>query len=376
MIKLVHIYVAVAILMLSHCKSTTLPNLGANDDQGISTSDLEGVTSARAKGRDRIQYQFDLIHRTYASVTHFNEMPQKMLEIDLRATFMRIQSIIRLYRDYFKNDHDSANRLEIIAKQAKSLEDNLGTLADIVKLPSILEQTQASPDFIEFAKVKANRSVPQFITYLKQTGWGPELTTLKDMEKNLSKIIWPSHPDKDRDVVFSQIADEARDIVGRKYPLNDLDKGIHQLRKDLRWILLEIQSTNGLIIRDDSSCPINSYQSLVTSPVATSKYGVLPESPQESSSCKLAGCVYLAVVTHNGNIAEVKDLGLWQEQIEALIKEFKPSTTTATAAEMAAKMIKKYPNYRDPSQFSKNEFALMKRTSVLEELAKELKSCK
>ena len=377
MIKfLVRLCAFVGIITLADCKSGGPQLPGASDDNEMTASDLEGAKSANAKALVRLQFQFNLIHRAYASVSDFNEMPQKMLQVDLRATYMRIQSILRLYGDYLKKDGDDTDRINTMAKQAKSLEDNLGTLADIVKLPSVLEQTQAPADLINFAKTKANRSVPQFVAFLKQKGWGPDLVTLKDMEKNVTKIHWPSSADKDNDVVFSEIAQESKDIANKKYPLNDLDKGIHQLRKDLRWVLLEIQSTNGLIIRDDSSCPINDYESLVTSPVSTSKYGVLPPSPQETSPCKIAGCVFLAVVTHNNNIADVKDLGLWQEQIEALIKEFKPSTPAATAADMAAKIIKQYPNYRDPSQFSKNEFAIMQRTAVLPQLAKELKSCK
>lgn len=374
---LVRLCVIAGMLMLPHCKSTApLPLLTSNNDHDLNTSELETLKANQAKAIERIQFQFDLIRRTYSSISNFNEMPQKMLQVDLRATYMRIQSILRLYRVFFEMDRESANRLETMAKQAKSLENNLGTLTDIVRLPNILEQTQASPELIHFAKVKANRSVPQFISFLKQSGWGPDLTTMKDMEANLHKIHWPSTSDKDSDVVFSKIADEAVEISRKQYPLNDLEKGIHQLRKDLRWVLLEIQSTNGLIIRDDNSCPINDYQSLVTSPVSTSKYGLLPPSPHESSPCKIAGCVYLAVVTHNTNIADVKDLGLWQEQIQALIKEQKPSTPDSKAAEMAATLIKKYPNYRDPFQFSKTELALMQQTSVLQELAKELKSCK
>ena len=364
------------ITLLPHCKSAGPEIPGINSDNEISASDLEGNKSTNAKAVARLQFQFDLIRRTYSGVTDFNEMPQKMLQVDLRSSYMRIQSILRLYGDYFKKDKGDTDRIKTIAQQAKSLEDNLGTLADIVRLPSVLEQTQAPPDLIAFAKTKANRTVPQFVAFLQQKGWGADLVTLKDMEKNVAKLHWPSSVDKDNEVVFSQIAEEAKDISQTKYPLNDLDKGIHQLRKDLRWVLLEIQSTNGLIIRDDSSCPINEYQSLVTSPVSTSKYGLLPPSLHETAPCKIAGCVYLAVVTHNTNIADVKDLGLWQEQIKALVKEFKPATLDTAAEDMAAKWIKQYPNYHDPFQFSKKEFATMQQTAVLARLAEELNSCK
>lgn len=365
-----------SLLILASCKSvgSGVPSLSGERD--AAASDLarnNGETAAKALVR--LQVQFDILRQTYATVSDFNQMPQKMIEVDLRVVFMRIEAIARSYSDYFKDGSEDAKRLENIFKQAKSLEDNMGVLADAVKLPTVLDTIKAPADLIAFAKKKSAQTLQQFVPYLKQKGWGPDLKSLTTIESVAKNINWPKDESEDRVTVISRIAKESKDIAEKSYPLDDLDKGIHQLRKDLRWVLLETQASNGLIVRDDSSCPIPEYQGLVIAPVAASKYGVLSPSSSETNPCKITGCTYLAVVTHNLNIGDLKDFGLWEEQIAALLKQYKPTLSEASVLAIASKLIRQHPNYRDPATFSKLEHKTMDRTGILPELAKELRQC-
>lgn len=359
--------------IVSGCRSTNvLPNL--NDDSNETLSGLEGNNSGDAKAVQRFQSEFDLIRSFYASVPKFSDMPEKMIAADIRSTFMRIEAIARTYQSHFKEGSDDYKRLKELFDYAAKVEDNLGTLSDIVKLPAVLESAKAPADLINYANKKSARTIPQFIPFLEKFGWSKDLKTLTEMEKLVRKIDWPGK--KDNEVVFTQIAKEAKDIAEKNYPLNDINNGVHRLRKDLRWILLEIRGSNGLIVRDDNSCAISEYQALVNAPIATSKYGVLPPNPRETTSCELNGCIFLAVATHNDNIAVVKDLGLWEEQIENLLKEYKPDMSKDAIKQTAKQIIMRYPNYRDPTAVTTAELAKIKKTGVLVELAKELKNCR
>lgn len=337
---------------------------------------LQGTSASKqAKGAMRFQVKFEAIRKFYGTVPEFKTMPVRMVEVDFRSVLMRVEGLAKLYRDYYKKDSADDKALAAINARAKELEDALGEFRDAVHIVSVLEASKAPADFIAYAKINANSKTKDFGNFLKKTGWDTQLKSLDAMESNLRKIDWPKKNQDDREYLFNALAYAADANAKTNYPLDDLDRGVHQLRKDLRSILIGIQTVEGLVTLKNAGCPIAEYAFLESSDLAKTKYGILPSSPLESKSCKISSCVYLAVVNHNNHIAEAKDLGLWEEQIAALLKEYQPNNTKAQISKAASVIIRQYPSYKDPFSTAKQEMQIMKRTNVLAELAKELKDC-
>jgi len=245
-------------------------------------------------------------------------------------------------------------------------------LQDAFKIIDVLKAAKADNDLIKWAENEKVKAKEIFDDYLDESGWGLGLKALDKSETYIAKIDWPKVK-PDRQIVLSSLASAADKIANKDYPLDRVEEGIHELRKDIRWILLYAQSLGGLVVRNDHVCPLPQYQPLTQTKLSDSKWGRLPPSVFEPDALEIPGCLYLGLTWHNQNISEAKDIGLWQEHIESLLRHKNPGLNPEQVQQEAARIIRRLPQWVDPVATARAEHVKIKASNILQEFSKAIR---
>jgi hypothetical protein len=123
------------------------------------------------------------------------------------------------------------------------------------------------------------------------------------MEKFLDDFDWGSRS-SDRKRVLKRIIKELEDIDDTKYDMSILEHGdgVHELRRDIRWVLIEQLAVNGMItLRND--CPIPAYASVPND----NRYGALRPSASEPDPCQVSQCLVFAAAKAVEDLGDIKD---------------------------------------------------------------------
>lgn len=161
---------------------------------------------------------------------------------NVRAHAYSLQSLGRLYADYPVKD--VAKFAEVARDRAKDLEDLLGAYDKHVALR---HSSKAE---------KAARELMRAIGDERWIDWSGRSPALNDLRKRLVSVRWLP-PAQDRRYALDRIAGQADEILGERYDMRRLEKkGLHELRRDLRWILLSIQALEGDVVASPKkACP-------------------------------------------------------------------------------------------------------------------------
>jgi hypothetical protein len=91
--------------------------------------------------------------------------------------------------------------------------------------------------------------------------------------------------------------------------------GLHELRRQLRWLPILAVSLDGLVVTSAKRNPIKEYRALLTSEVADSPYARLPEPMREDKPIKISRSLFLAAIDLISRLGELKDAA---EEVQGL----------------------------------------------------------
>lgn len=199
---------------------------------------------------DRLRVHF----QTAKELTDGNEVAKIFLSSDTRVLFFRLQSLSRVYekaydssffmekKDFFKKFEDLIGKID--------LNNGLVLVATKLKQPQLIK-------FFEEKKATAIQNLvdglisEKFISPLDHEG--PRIDPnekLNSIYKELVEFEGWKEADKDLKLHFKRIAKEIRKLLeeteARKFTQDDIEKGLHELRRKLRWPLIHIQTLSRL----------------------------------------------------------------------------------------------------------------------------------
>lgn len=217
-----------------------------------------------------------------------------------RPASFSLQSLCRIYGDAdpkFKEMRDDFKGLEdgiggydkwnSIYKAAVSEGKDAATLARLKK--------QSDDALVQFTKLLTDR---QWLT----TGGAPN--RIKMSEDFLKAFDWKTRKD-DRKLVLKHVIGELEDVKKTTYDMKILEvgNGIHELRRDIRWVLIEQLALNGMITLKDDACPVPAYASAVND----NRYGALRSSATEPNPCQVSQCLVFGAAKTVSSLGELKD---------------------------------------------------------------------
>ena len=322
-------------LLLLGCRSTETP----------STSILEAADDAE----DSLQYKrFSQWLEVLEGIVKEADGDEKkaaknIVEGTARVATFNLQALGRLYAEIdpafndFRDDY-------------KSLEDSIGTYDFWIERKNSNEKDKAFSDLKKLLK-KRDWVKAEF-----------HKSRIADHKKFLKKHDWMSYK-KDKHAIIARLKDQVDSITSKNLDMSILENevingkstyGVHELRREVRWFLIEARALNGLVRfkNDDQKCPVDEYKNLNTASAEDGKYSELPENEPKDKACKISKCLFLASNKIVGQLGKVKDTA--EDDKDARRSNRVPNELKSQAEEILKKM---------------------RRTELTNELSKELKNC-
>jgi hypothetical protein len=273
------------------------------------------------------------------------EIADLMVKKNSRISLFRLEGLCRLYEKRYPYP------MEEYRETTKGLEDILGWYADTVGHITFAQKLGAPPAVMARLAQEQTRMKARLVKLLVDEKWirPGGRTVLDKMQAMLAELDWDSVAD-DRAYLRKRLNKHLKKIEQSDYDMEDLQEGLHELRRHIRWFLLYVQGLNGAFVLDESQCPVESYRAYLKDPLADSGYTRLKISPREKAPIKIPKCYFVALTRLSEDFGVVKDL---REAIEDWLPEaFLKSGAASSMADARAKaleLVKKHQDYKDLS---------------------------
>lgn len=193
-----------------------------------------------------IQNNIEILQNKFQKTLKLNEKEQleSFLKGDIRVVFFKLQGLARVYdkeydtffgeyKDYFKKFEDLYGKLDLqntLLKQALKINE-----PELVKHYESTKK-QAGKDLLA-ALNESDLLTSHSLAFEKLKS---DIKAFKDWK----------NPKDDKKIHLKRLLSETKklnkDIKERAYTSDDLELGLHELRRKLRWIVIHVQTLNGL----------------------------------------------------------------------------------------------------------------------------------
>jgi hypothetical protein len=302
-----------------------------------------------------------------------DEASNQLLLSDARVLFFRMQDQARVYNLAYKKDKNPffLNYLDLF----KKFEDLLGQVdlkASLLKLSEDLKEPELVSHFSDLKK-KSERDLFSALE---------DELSLKKIRKDLVDYPKWKSPKKDKKIHVSYLVEElerlSNDIKNRKFTDSDIEKGLHELRRRIRWIVIHVQNLNGFTQYNYSlsvSSKVNSFLNELTAAnphLTESKY--LQMTPSEvSNPLAISFKVHSILCEIVSTIGSAKDNAEKQIYIHEALKELGYSRNAKMNADMKLKALLKINEDVDHQKLAEHYQERIESTELLEEYIRTLK---
>ncbi|RCH56876.1 hypothetical protein DJ568_03200 [Mucilaginibacter hurinus] len=233
-------------------------------------------------GQDTDQFA-PLLAQIAALLDEAGDVPDPALLLfqrNARASLFQLEALARIY----SSTGPKKKRFGKLKKKFKQLEDLLGQIDYFDALgkqfsgnTNIPEDTQA---YFNVNKEKCARKLNKL---LRNNGWldGSQIEKIND---RLDKVIWKSKAEQHARLLSfyrTEIQRIKEFAAGEKVSFSDIESGIHEFRRKLRWLSIYAQALYGctkLVAIEQEKKLLKSY---ITDDVANSPYNKLPVAESE-----------------------------------------------------------------------------------------------
>ena len=237
------------------------------------------------------------------------EMAETLVEKARIAAF-NLQALGRIYSDQDK-------KFKKIRKDFKQLEDTIGAFKMRKEVLEEALESEVSKKKIKHLTKDKDEAKNNLIKLLVDKSWiatkkSKSKTRIEKYEHFIAKYSWGSSED-DQNYVVNHLYKQLQNVQDTPFDLTRLEgdnnEGLHELRRELRWFLMETKALKGGVQfkKEENNCPIEQYEELVDMPIASSKYGVIPVEEGIVNPCYISQCLYLGVVEAVDKLGNVKD---------------------------------------------------------------------
>jgi len=276
-----------------------------------------GITQRLGRPRERVLTWLARLSPGFAGFDDPVALAESILRKELRSTLFYLEGILKLYR------HGYEQALEQPYQVTKSLEDALGAWGAALHLVELARRVGLPEPALHWCETQASLAKSEVVGQLR-AHWLPlpdgTIGIFRALCDALVALDFAGYSTDRRRLIrelrswLQKVADTPLDM----YVLQG-NHGLHELRRQLRWIPIFAVSLDGLVVTSDKRNPVKAYRSLLTSEVARSPYARLPEPIREDKPIKISRSLFLAATDLIAQLGELKDAA---EDVEGLEHAF------------------------------------------------------
>jgi hypothetical protein len=113
--------------------------------------------------------------------------------------------------------------------------------------------------------------------------------------------------ESDRQHALERLSKIMEKIATGSYDMTEPATGIHELRRNIRWLPIDIEALNGLVVLDDKLNPVEAYKPMLQTDLARSKFVNLPPPTREPEPLHVSKSLYTAMMDTVLKLGDIKD---------------------------------------------------------------------
>lgn len=277
------------------------------------------------RAAERILKWTKLVHDAVVAKDTREETIDHLLAVDIRRQLFLLEGLLKLYKTPFDG---------VLAKsyeRVRELEDVLGDYSFARKMAKSAEEKGLPKAAVEYLQEQAKKTRKQVKNVLKDS-WSKDdrgqVEALDKVVRHVMKADWDG-PEEDRAFLKERIASEFEEIEKTKFDMNQLEDGLHEFRRQLRWIPIYCEAVDGLVVLDPTATPIAAYAAALQSEMAQSKYVKLPLADREKRPIVVPLSLYTQNMLMIFEFGGMKDEG---EHLHALVDALRHAGLAETDA--------------------------------------------
>lgn len=344
------------------------PKLDANLPAVAALLDRYGVTGPVPRPLERVLVHVAKVHDLLDGEPNVDKLLDRAMAADVRRHVFLLEGVSKVY----ERRYDDAADVNV---SAKGLEDALGGLSATRTNLAYAQQVKAPADVIALLE-KAERDAKAALKKTLAEQWMPDakgrIPALTAILEGWGEAKWDDYAD-DKKYLRGELHRRLVKLSDTTFDMNELETGIHELRRQLRWFPIYTESVNGLLQLDATKNPVAAYEPLLGVKLATSKYVDLPDDAREVDAIRISKSLYLALMQLTLDLGGIKDAG---EPVEALFHAYQSTGRAATlddAKKQVFALIGSDKIAHDVHDNAKRLYAEMKANKLVEKLAEQVK---
>lgn len=238
----------------SESPSTALeadPECSPRDPASISCR--RAIDPSKTKPMERFSNRLDILEQALRGST--KEVTDQMSSEPVRQASMHIQGLAKLYEAQ-ASDRKLKNRVKAFRKEMRELENAMGTFMRFRELSKTVSKLEVPDKIRETINARMEQGRQEFLGFLKAEGYLPNpLKKFESFKEDIEKFEF-AKTKKDHKIQLKAVLDmiaetevsiksEKKYIEKSEYTHEDLESGLHSFRRDIRWVTIAIQASDG-----------------------------------------------------------------------------------------------------------------------------------
>jgi hypothetical protein len=264
-----------------------------------------GIAQRLKRPRERVLTWLARVSAGFPQLDDPPALADALLRQDLRSTLFYLEGILRLYRRRYEQALDAPYQ------RVKVLEDALGQLGAAVHLAELVRGLGLAEGALHWCERQVEVSRSELAAELA-AGWMPladgTIPLFASTCETLVGLDFEGYS-RDRRSLIKELRRWLKTLADTPLDMYVLqgNHGMHELRRQLRWLPICAVSLDGLVITSDRYNPIEEYRALLTSEVARSPFARLPEPLREDRPIEISRSLFLACTQFISQLGELKD---------------------------------------------------------------------
>lgn len=272
-------------------------------------------------GQYRFNHFLTKIEEILTGASNMGDPARFIYSKDMRTPLFMLEALSRLYENIYAD-----KELKKINKDFKDLEDFIGQIDYYDGFYKEFKNDKKIPGRVAtYVKKQAEKKIKEFNKHLKKKEWtSNNKKRLKKIYEKLDSIEW-FEPKKDTIEVLKVYQNDIKKIIKKykksKKEFTDIEKDVHELRRELRWLSIYPQALIGLMQFAPGIGPEDFLKEYLTPSVLNSPYSKMPDGSAFEKHILINQNYYYALSWMIAELGKLKDKGLKIELIKESISE-------------------------------------------------------
>lgn len=277
-------------------------------------------------GKKRIQFFMNLLSNNLdAAILAYKDNPSKPFgyyvhHYDCRTPLFKIQALVRLLD---RSKKKNLRAISVILSITKTVEDMIGQFDFAASILNGNHKWQFPDAVKNNILIQYGFALGTLEECLLQLGWitrGKNVIQFDDfgfeyLKSALKEISFPSSKKERKYILgfFNHLClDLDEEIREKKLDLSQIEDGIHEFRRDIRWLSIYASSLRGKVVLSNNE-ETDSFQEFITPENIESKYNILMINEEEKNIFTFQQGGFYALGRLISDLGDIKDKGLVTE---------------------------------------------------------------